>query len=802
MADKTTAEHTMIVRQPATRWQDALPCGNGTIGALVFGHIKDELIILNHEDLFLRSRKPTLPDVSRHVPELRRMLEEGRYDEATGFFEAKLREEGCEIGRPDPYHPAFDLGIATETRGAFTNYRRSVDFETAVASVTWDEEGTAYRRDLFVSRADNVVVMRIRGSKPGAVSLSAGLAPHGNVAAAESGEVRSSEAPITFACSASTARAGKTWLTIRARYDNGGEYGGLARMTVKGGKLQSSDGWARIVGADEALIVIKIFANKPGVAALSRLRREINALKLDYAALLKRHASLHREMFLRMRLQLGSHDVAQQSNEELLMAAYDGEMPAALAQRMFEYGRYLLICSSRPGGLPANLQGVWNGEYHPPWACDYHNDENIQMNYWQALPGNLPEVALPYFEYYESSVKDYRSAARALYGCRGILAPIAQTTHGVGYPGPWSNWTAGAAWLAQLFYDYWLFTADRDFLRERTVPFLKEVAVFYEDFLIEDADGKLMFSPSLSPENVPPIPNAGLATINATMDVAAAREVLAGLCEACETLGIEKAGVCRWKRMLEKLPAYEVNKDGAMREWIHPDLPDNYHHRHLSHIYPVFPGLEVTKENDPRLFEAMRVAVEKRLVIGLTSQTGWSLAHMANIYARLGDGDRALECLELMSRSCVGPNLFTYHNDWRSQGITLNGSGWAPFQIDANFGWSAAVLEMLVYSAPGVIKLLPALPKKWPAGKAEGMLCRGGIQVSIEWNMADRSLCAALRAGSAQNVTLKFPSAAGKVTTNLRAGAVGESPHGPEYRLVKLPARKKATFSVKLAAGH
>jgi alpha-L-fucosidase 2 len=360
------------------------------------------------------------------------------------------------------------------------------------------------------------------------------------------------------------------------------------------------------------------------------------------------------------------------------------------------------------------------------------------MNYWAALPGNLPETTLPYFDYYGSMLEDFRINAKAVYGSRGILAPIAQTTHGLIYADPiWAVWTAGAGWLAQLFYDYWLFTGDMDFLKNRTIPFLKEVALFYEDFLVEGQDGKMMFIPSMSPENNPSIPNASLVTINATMDVAIAREVLTNLCTACELLGIEEDGRKKWKNMLDKLPEYRINEDGAIKEWIHTDLHDNYHHRHQSHIYPLFPGFEVTEESDPVLFNAIKIAVEKRLVVGLTSQTGWSFAHMANIYARLGDGVRALQCLELLCRSCVGPNLFTYHNDWRSQGLTMfwGHGNQPPFQIDANFGLMAAVLEMLIFSAPGMIKLLPALPPQWRKGKAEGIACRGCIEVNLDWNM-------------------------------------------------------------------
>ncbi|MFW6309025.1 MAG: glycosyl hydrolase family 95 catalytic domain-containing protein, partial [bacterium] len=348
-------------------------------------------------------------------------------------------------------------------------------------------------------------------------------------------------------------------------------------------------------------------------------------------------------------------------------------------------------------------------------------------------------------------------------------------------------WTAGAGWLARLFYDYWLYTGDKEFLRDRAVPFLKEVALFYEDFLIEDENGELVFVPSLSPENTPSIENPSLAVVNATMDVAIAKEVLNNLINACELLNIEDKNLDKWKKMLAKLPDYKVNEDGAIKEWIHEELPDNYHHRHQSHIYPLFPGLEVTKEEEPELYEAIETAVEKRLIIGLTSQTGWSFAHMANIYARLEKGERALECLELLSRSCVGPNLFTYHNDWRSQGLTMfwGQDSQPPFQIDANFGFTAAVMEMLLYSKPGMIKFLPALPEKWEKGEVEGLIARGGIETALEWDLNKKYLNINLKSNSSQKITVKFPEVPQKIHTS--DIEVDESEYGKKYRSIKLP---------------
>lgn len=742
--------HTLVFEQPASRWQDALPVGNGTVGALVYGAIHNETIILNHEALWFRTPKPHLPEVADVLPDVRALLAAGNYREAARRLPDTATERGFD-SRVDPYHPAFDLKLEMQTEAAFTAYRRTLRMDSGEAVVSWTENHRRYVRQLLVSRADDVVVLRV-ASPDGPVNLDVWLMPH-NLHASSMGAgtpATTARPPLDFAATADTL-----WLTMTGTYADGNQFGGAARVVVQGGTTDLAGGEVlRVRGADEVLVLLKLFANEAAEPALARLRKELAALPAKWTPLRRRHVNLHQELFRRMTLSIGRGQA--KSVDQLLHKAYANDVADALIEKMVFFGRHLLMSSSRPGGLPANLQGVWNGDYQPAWSSDYHNDENIQMNYWQALPGNMAETALPFFDYYEAMIADNRRNARALFGCRGIVAPIAQSTHGIAHPGHWMNWTAGCGWLAQLFYDYWLFTGDDAFLRDRAVPYLREVALFYQDFLTEDANGRLMVSPSLSPENCPDIPDTSMVVVNATMDIAIAREVLTNLCAACRYLGIADPELPRWHEMLGKLPPYEVNADGALREWLHPGLKDNDHHRHQSHLYPLFPGFEISREETPELFAAARTAVEKRLVIGLTSQTGWSLAHMANIYARLGEGDRALECLELILRFCTGPNLFTWHNDWRGQGVTMHWPG-APFQIDANFGFTAAVQEMLVQSRPDWIGLLPALPKRWQRGELAGALTRCGVEVDIMWERGGAEYKAVLRASRHADLSVSLP---------------------------------------------
>jgi alpha-L-fucosidase 2 len=778
---------------------------------LVFGHIRSEVIAINEEHLWLHGssgegvRLNEVPNLGESLAEARRELLAGRYEEAQNLLSSLQVPYAI-----DPFQPGPDIRLSS-AGGVCSDYRRRLDFQTGEAIVEWREAGSSHERRVLASRADQAVVIKW--------TAEGGILPDVTIWLS----ARDSEPRVSLGSGqdAAPAQPPFEWeknvigneLVYRAVYPDGHAHVAVARLESDGECLFNVNG-ITLSGASKLLLAVKLEAGTESElnSICERLSDELKRMRLEqgYESLLERHLGEHAVMFNRVMLNIGDtkdKDVNQDKhieNEALLAQAYAGHVSGSLVERMYYYGRYLLLSSSRSGGLPAHLQGLWNGDYWPAWSCDYHNDENIQMNYWQALAGSLAEVTDPYVDYYLSMMSDYRENARTLYGCRGILAPIAQSTHGRMQGGGWMAWTAAAGWLAQLLYDRWLHTGDRTFLLNKALPFLAETALFYEDFVESDESGLLRFAPSLSPENYPSSRPHCYVTVNAAMDIAVAREVWLHAATACHELKVREGDAARWRALADRLPPYGVNADGAFREWLQDELEDHYPHRHLSHLYPVFPGWELMEETTPELFRAAERALELRLELGLNEQTGWSLVHMALLYARFGRGDKSLECLELLCRSCVGPNLFTYHNDWRAQGITMFWGHGAlpPFQIDANMGFAAAVQEMLLFSAPGWIKLLPALPERWAHGRITGLSTRCGVTVSLDWDKD--GLQAVLTASRDADFTLRLPYAASEISMlsarGLDTGRLLPSSYGLCYRELSLGSGESITLQARRAA--
>ncbi|MCZ8522434.1 MULTISPECIES: glycosyl hydrolase family 95 catalytic domain-containing protein [Paenibacillus] len=802
-SSRRRSRRTLVLRRPASwwgqLWREALPSGNGLVGAAVHGAIGSETVLLTHAELWTGGTKHALPDVSGTLAEIRGLMDDGRYREANGRLEGRLREAGYEPVRETPL-PLADLKVNRTARAGFRRYRRELDMESGEVTVSWEEEEAAYERRLFVSRRDDLVVYELR-AEGGVIDADLLLQPH------EKGTASRPDIPAYVAGTMENT-ASDGYIRYAARNDDGTDFGAVLRAVPVGGTLTAENGLLSVAGAASVLILVKIFTRGERSEAWPRLEVELGVTKCTYGELLERHTALHGPLMNTADLHLGGEEGdASAYTDELLQEVYDGELTPALAELLWAYGRYLFISGTRPGGLPFSLYGLWCGDYKAVWS-HYMANENVQMMYWHAAAGGLSELILPMLEYYESRLGIFRDNARKLYGCRGLFIP-AGTTPGMAEPFQTVpvilHWTGAAGWLARHFYEYYRFTGDEEFLRTRALPFMREAALFFEDFLVEGEDGRLLSYPSVSPENTPgnytsgegvfgEMAHAMPTAVNALLDFAILKELLTNLLEAAEIAGEgEPDEAHRWRHLLERIPAYEVNDDGAVREWLHPAFTDRYRHRHISHMYPVFPANEVARESDPVLFGAFAEAVRKRQVVGIGDQTAWSWAHLANIYARMEDGERALECLTMLARSCLQDNLYTVHNDWRHMGVSLS-YGRAPVQMDANLGWVSAVQEMLLCAARGRVKLLPALPASWRQGSVQGLRFETG-RVTIAWDLPNGHLEAELAAERETDLLLSLPPGFRLTAVEAEGGGWTTGSTGSSFRL-----RLAAGSSLKLTA--
>ena len=676
-----------------------------------------------------------MPDVSGSLAEIRAELDKNRPDLADGIFQKRLRERGYNPGEATPL-PLGDISITRRSYAPFYDYRRSVDMSAAEVSVCWREGETRFCRTTFVSRADGLVYTLITSDQSGSVSADVTLGAHdketlgGNYL--HDVETSARDGMIFY--------AGKNETSYEPAK---GDYGMTARVINYGGELRTSeDGVVSVLGADMALIVASVFVGKKRAEAFAECEKQLTDVSFDYYRALSAHRMLHNGYYGRVNFEISRTDT---SNEELLLDAFGSgiyaETNSELIEKLYAYGRYLFICSTSDSGtLPAHLLGLFAGSYESCWAIYMYNI-NYEMIYWQALSGNLPSFMRLALDYTEGFLDDFREAAKKLYGCRGIWIDSVNTPE-TGLPTCLANhiinWTAGAAWFSQHYWDYYRVTGDLGYLKEHALPFMYEAALFYEDFLRVGEDGFYEFSPSTSPENVPDstkrlLGSSAQTSKNASLDIAAVRELLTNLLEGSSIAGMYAGKREKWEKMLELLPPYKLNDDGSLKEWAHDFYTDFNEHRHQSHMYALFPGHSVKPGDE--LFDAFVKAEDKRMEVGLPQQSSWSMVFMACVNARMGRGDEALTVLSDMARTCCMNNFFTVHNDWRRMGLVgCDDFRLAPFQIDANIGFDNAVNELLLNWSDGRLILLPALPSKWESGKLEGLSAAGGFIVSISWD--------------------------------------------------------------------
>jgi len=739
-------ERGFISAQPAETWEQGLLSGNGTIGASVLSCPLDETIVFSHERLFLPERKPLMPpNLAPRLFEIRQLIRRGLYRQATELAFDISEQEGFLY--PDPFVPAFDLKIRMDNPMHITDYVRSVDFQTGEAVVRWADTRGVFVRKLFVSRADGVAVLLMKGPGEGDLNCRLELRPR------DPGHSRFRR-NITDLKTAAEGNA----LTIQYKFSNaypGSIHAleGVARIAVKNGSAVPDGKTMVVTGADEVLVFIGIeMLYDPEKSRAEEMKAFLAELPADYDSLLRRHARIHGRLFNRMRLDLGGGSDHVLTTEELLAGTSDERPLKALIEKEFDAGRYNIISST--GELPPTLQGVWAGTYDPPWASDFTHNGNVPSAIASMLMGNMPELMLAYTSYLESIVPYLEVNARRIFGARGIVLPSRSTTNGFNnafnarFPGAF--WVAGAAWAAHFFYDYYLYTGDRPFLREHALPFMEKAALFFEDYLIEGPDGKFMFIPTQSPENAPRNTRSQ-ATLNSTMAVAAAKELLGNIIAASRELGVNQERIPLWETMLTKMPDYMINEDGAIKEWLTPELEDNYNHRHSSHLYPLFDGMPKEIAESPELQAAFRRTIELKLERHWTGKErrrgfmSFGLVQLGLAAASLGDSKLAYRSLVPLINRYWLHNLASTHND-RSL-----------FNMDISGGMPAVIIKMLVASAPGEIRLLPAVPSAWPSGTIEGVLCRGQIEIKkLHWEKG--RILLTFTSAKKQTIALKTPS--------------------------------------------
>jgi alpha-L-fucosidase 2 len=768
-------DNRLWYRQPAVRWEEALPVGNGRLGAMVFGRVAQERLQLNEDTLYSGSPyAPESPEAYDALAEVRRLIDAGEYKQAADLASAKIMARPL---RQMPYGTLGDLLIDFANFSAPTEYERSLDLGDAIAATRYRTDAGLVRREVFASAADQVVVMTLEGPRG---SIDFDLRYRGprevRYGAADYSGKATDDGPIPTADWSLKEELGEQRADVELRPDGKGAWlitgrnesadgipAGLrfairARLLTDGEVEVDQEGM-RLRGAARATLLLAAATsfvdcgNTDGdPVAKVRLQNDAAAAK-PLAELRRDHARAHRELFDTFSIDLGRTPAADRPTDERIRAAESGEDPA-LAALYAQYGRYLLISSSRPGTQPANLQGIWNAGTNPPWGSKYTININTEMNYWPADPAHLGVCFEPLLKMVEGLAVTGARTAQTMYRARGWVTHHNTDLWRASAPidGPnWGLWPLGGAWLCTTLWDHWDYSRDDAFLR-RLYPLMKGASLFFLDTLVEDPQGSgLVTSPSVSPENMHPFGSAVCA--GPAMDRQILRDLFDRTVDAGRRLGEGGDLLAQFAAARARLPADRIGKAGQFQEWLEDwdvEAPEQ-DHRHVSHLYAVYPSDQVNVRDTPELAEAARVTLNTRG----DKSTGWATAWRLCLWARLADAERAHSILlGLLGPERTYPNMFDAH---------------PPFQIDGNFGGTAGIISMLLQDWGGELSLLPALPKAWSTGSIVGARARGNLLVDLHWQDA-RPTKLLIRGAPGQQVRIRSAGKLREVTLDGSGG--------------------------------